>query len=258
MRFKKNGIRTGVMQVAALAMVCCVALPGCGGPASYVTPGAGVDLAALSDASVTEGIADAFRRKPLSPFPATMAVVRVQAPRYYSRTSESYGTGKYSVVTTRDIEEDADFEHLTTLPSVRGVVALNQIVIPSRLETDEQLRQAAAQVHADMLLIYTINTKFRVKDHDVGPLGPLTLGFLPNQEAKVVSTASAAVYDVRTGFVYGLAEATAEANQRANVWRTETAVDESRKEAERAAFSKLLTEFDTTWQGIVGQHATPS
>ena len=222
-----------------------------GGCASYVTPGGGADLSSLTESDVQE----VLNRKPASPFPVRLAVVRVQAPGYYSYRCESYGHGRYSVVTTRDIETDEHFKKLERLPMISAVARLNQVLIPPELKSDKELRLAAAKLHTDMLFVYTLNTGFRIKDHDIGPFGLITLGFLPNQEAQVTATASAVVYDVRTGFVYGLAESTAREKQIASIWTSRDAIDESRMKAEKKSFEQMLDDFAITWKGIVEQHA---
>jgi hypothetical protein len=52
------------------------------------------------------------------------------------------------------------------------------------------------------------------------PLSAISLGILPVQEAVVTTTASAVVYDVRTAFIHGLAEATARKSQMTNLGAT--------------------------------------
>ncbi len=235
-------------------------LMGCSGPSmKYKTPGAGGDLSTLAGASLTDkDIQKVLDRKPVAPFPAHLAVVRIQAPYYRSYMTESYGHGRYSVVTTKEIETDEHFEQLARLPMINSIAPLNQILIPANLESDKELRIAAANLHADLLLVYTLHTVFRVQDHDIGPLGIITLGFLPNHEAKVTSTASAVLFDVRTGFVYGLAESTAREKQMTTVWTSQDTVDESRIKAETRAFEQMLDEFKLTWKDIVEQYAASS
>lgn len=229
-----------------------LALLAAGGCATYVTPSAGISPSALSD----KNIEDLLQRKPAAPFPARLAIARVAAANYHSYTSQSYGRGNFSVVTTRDVEREEDFQRLAKLPMVLAIAPMNRIVIPGELKSDQELRQGAAAVKADLLLVYTLDTTFRVKDHDIGPLGAITLGFLPNQEARVTCTASAAIYDVRTGYIYGLSEATAFENQIASAWTSSDAVDETRLKAERQAFEDLLGEFEKTWKTVVENYAT--
>jgi hypothetical protein len=233
------------------------------GCATYVTPNDAADFRVLGVVSEQErddltplDIQALMARKPLAKFPASIAVVRVQAPKYRNYTTESYGKGRYSVVTTRDIETEEDFAALAQLPMVRGVGMVNRLVLPERLETDNELRQAAARLQADMLLFYTVDTAFYIGDTS-SPIEVITLGFLPSKQARVTSTASAAIIDTRSGYIYGLAEASATHRQLANTWTTRAAADASRRRAESEAFSKLVSELQSVWQGIVATYAAP-
>src|SRR5687768_1452141 len=95
---------------AALAATLTLAAAGAAGCASYATPGGPADLgvmgvrpqlAADRAAQTDVTMQEKFDRKPLARFPTAVAVARVQAPGYRSRTASSYGRGAYSVVTTR-------------------------------------------------------------------------------------------------------------------------------------------------------------
>jgi len=235
---------------ASLAAVCVFAVAGCS--STYVTPGGPAQMSALTESD----IAHEMTRQPSSPFPARVAVVRVQAPGYRSYNCDGYGSGRYTVVTARDAEKDSDFQRIEKLPKVAGVAPLNRMVIPYNLQTAKELRLAAASVKTDMLLVYTIDTSFRIEHHEIGPLEPIALGFLPNKEAVVTATASAALFDVRTGYIYGLTESTAKESQVASFWTSQQAADSSRGKAEAKAFDGLVTEFERTWKGVVDQYAT--
>jgi hypothetical protein len=226
-------------------------LAGCG--TSYVTPGRGAKLAEISNPD--RDVERALGRKPSANFPARMVMVRVQSPGYRSYGNSGYGTGRYSVVTTRDIEEDKHFERVKNFPMVAGLTPISRLLLPENLDSDRPLRQAAASLQADLLLLYTVDTSFRIDEANLGPLTMITLGFLPNKEATVTATASALISDVRTGFVYGLAESTAQERQRANVWTTQQAIDQSRLAAEKKSFEQLLDEISKTWSGILAEHA---
>lgn len=225
----------------------------------YVTPGAGAKLSALAETDLSQladtDIQEILDRKPASPFPAAMGYVRLQSPGYRSYSFQSYGRGRYSVVPTRDIETDEDFKKLGNLPMISGVVPLGRALMPQKLDSHKQLRLSAAQLHADLLFVYTLDTTFRIKDHDIGPLGGITLGFLPNHEARITTTASAVLFDVCTAYVYGLVEATEYEKQIASAWTANKAVEEARKRAERKAFERLLDEFTLTWKDIVEKYA---
>jgi hypothetical protein len=208
-------------------------------------------LAELADTDIN----DLLTRKPTARFPANLAVARVQAPDYASHRNTSYGTGRYSVVTTRDVEGDDEFGRIEAMPMVAGLGPLNRILLPSNLDSIEALRIASARLKADILLIYTFDTTFRVGEQHFRPMNVIVLGFLPNKEVAVTTTASAALFDVRTEFLYGLAEASASESRFASVWGSSDAVDDLRVETEQKAFEALVPEIEKTWTGIVREHA---
>ena len=67
-----------------LAAVGIALLSGC---ATYIPPSGRADLAALSSPSMQES----FAAKPAAAFPASIATVRVQAPRYQSYYTQREG-----------------------------------------------------------------------------------------------------------------------------------------------------------------------
>jgi len=171
---------------------------------SYTTPAGGVSISSLSEDDIT----DLLKAEPAGQFPARIAVARIQAPGYRSRTNNSYGSGRYSVVTVRDIEDESDFEKISNLPEVAGVAALNRLLLSPNLDSLKDLRLSAARLKTDLLLVYTVDTAFHVETTPLGPLSLVTLGTLPNKKAFVSSTISGALVDVRTGFVYAATEST--------------------------------------------------
>jgi hypothetical protein len=222
----------------------------CAGCASYVTPGGSVKLADIDRADIAEAAA----RKPSPNFPARLAIVRVQAPAYYSHSNRAYGGGQYSVLTTQELLGETDRKSIESWPSLAGVVTLNRLLLPDRFDSLDDLRLAAAKLQADVLLVYTMETTFRVLGRRYAPLSPISLGILPDRDAFVAATASAVFVDVRTGFIYGVAESTAQASNLTNVWSKGATIDRKRLEAEQEAFGKLLTAGATTWAGIARQY----
>lgn len=231
----------------------------CAGCASYATPGRGVDMAAagvLHDPkrADTDGeIQLAFDKKPLATFPAGVAVVRIQAAGYSSPTAQGWGYGRYSVVLTRDVEKPEHLERFAKLPGVRGVAPLNRLLLSGDFRSDRQLREGAARLQADVLLVYTLDTTFTSEDK-AKPLSVVSLGLSPNQQVRLTTTASAVLLDTRDGYVYGVAEATEQRQQFTNAWQNEVAVDETRRATEAAAFEKLVGELETTWKGVVATY----
>ncbi|MEW8027661.1 MAG: hypothetical protein AB2794_14800 [Candidatus Thiodiazotropha endolucinida] len=229
-------------------LITFMALGGC---ASYTTPGGGVQLSHLADADIN----DLMSKEPAASFPANISVARVQAPGYQSYKVNSFGTGRYSVVTTREVESEVDFKKLSELPQVAGIAPLNRILLSTNLDSVRSLREASARLKADILLIYTFDTSFHAGEQKFAPLNVISLGFLKNKEVSVTTTVSAAFFDVRTEYLFGLSEATARESKNASVWSTSDAVDDMRVTTEKAAFQKLLPEIEKTWSDILTQYA---
>ena len=228
-----------------------VTLFGC---ASYIPPGAKADLQAFALASIQEG----FAAKATSPFPASIAVVRVQGPAYTNyrlrQSGGAYGEGRYSVVMTREVEEESQIERIAHLPQVAGVTAINRMLLPTNLQGDKELREAAARLQADLLFVYTFDTVFF--DHDLAkPLTVITLGLSPTRKVYVTTTVSALLMDTRTGYVYSTYETTKKAETLSTSWGSSDAADEARRQNERQAFEQLVGEFADTWPKLLDRHA---
>jgi hypothetical protein len=234
--------------VRGLMLAVLVGVGGCA--SSYLSPGAGISplQAQESDLGRVE------RPRPTVSFPAAVAVARIQASGYRSYTTEGFGSGQLSVVTNREIERDQDIGRLARMPGVAGLMPVTRILLPERLDSTRDLRRAVAPAGADLLLVYTVDTSFRVRDQEVGPLNYFALGFLPNQQAQVSTTISAALFDVHSGFIYGTAESSESMTAQTNIWKTEQAVDETRLAAERKAMEKLVPELERLWIGMYARH----
>jgi hypothetical protein len=255
--------------MAKLLTACTLVLmAGC---STYTTPGAGVRIedlptADLPSANRSSGslsseeldFAQSLKAQPTASFPARVAIARIQVAGYSSASNTCYGEGRLCVVITRDIETDESYDKLSKLPSMAGLAAMNRLVLPRKFTNTKDLRQAAAILRADMLLVYTLDTAFKIENTFIGPLALISLGLLPNKKARVTTTASAAMFDVRTGFIYGLAEATAIEEQRATFWSTSDAIDSARKTAESAAFEKLVGEIAKFWGDVLKTHRRDS
>ena len=235
-----------------------LALTGC---ASYATPGRGADLRAIGvtpdmvAGGTDAGIAKQLTKRPLAALPTGLAVARLQASGYHSATAEGYGQGRFSVVTTRDVEPESAAARLAKMPMVQGVAPINRLLLPEHLESDVEIRNAAAQLHADMVLVYTLDTTFQKNDL-AEPLTLITLGISPNQKATIVTTASAVIMDTRNGYIYGVCEATTRASKMIGAWGSGDAIDETRRKTEAAAFEKLIGEIEKTWGGVLKQFDT--
>src|SRR5688572_20118276 len=136
----RSPLRRARSAMLSAAVACaCGGIAGC---ASYTTPGGPADLTdfgvkpALTAARAEQTDAtmqQKFDRRPLAKFPASIAVARVQAPGYRSRTAGGFaGPGSlYSVVTNRDVEKPKHLERLAKLEMVQGVGPINRMLLPT-------------------------------------------------------------------------------------------------------------------------------
>ncbi len=258
-----------------VAMAAAFVLAGCGST-SYTTPGGPAALGAIAGfggnaaASGNKGtvlgggsaekpdlpkdfvaLADA---EPVANFPANVVAARIQAGNYRGEAVFRPSGANYSVVTARDVESDEAMDKLFKLPGVSQVQPMNRLLLPQQLRDAKDLREAAAVVRADMLLLYTFDTTFRQNDKDVGPLNVLALGLLPNQKITVNSTASAVLLDTQSGYVYGVAESSAQTGENTNVWRGKDGVDALQDQAETLAFDRLVDEIGRMWTRVYNEH----
>jgi hypothetical protein len=242
--------RPGFKPLLAVAILASL-LTGC---STYHVPGARADLQAFAP----EAIQEAFAAVPSNPFPAAIAAVRVQAPgytnHYLRRHGGTYGKGRYSVILTREVEEQEQVDRITALPQVNGLTGLNRLLLPQQLDSDAELRTAAARLHADLLLIYTFDTVF--SDHDKAvPLSVITLGLSPTRHINVSTTVSALLLDTRTGYIYTTYEATERESMLTTSWGSTDAADAARLRTERKAFAGLVDSFVSSWPQLLARHA---
>lgn len=198
-------------------------------------------------------IARAYNAKPAARFPATLAI----APQDEGVRQE-----------LRALDAANKLEPLKSLPNLASTVNLTSLVFsddngeiagkdgkpaPIWNKSDILLREAAARLHADMVLLLKYET--HVTDGTVfRPLTTLSLGLFPNDRAEIITTALAAVVDTRTGFVYGTAERSAGRTCHAMSWDDGTR-DRAMRRTRADAMMKLLGEFPALWSRIVAQHA---
>jgi hypothetical protein len=229
------------------ALLTVATLSGC---ATYIPPSGRADFSDFTSSSMRES----FAAKPAAVFPVSIAVVRVQAPLYHNyytdREGGVYGQGRYSVVAVKEVEDDADFQRITHLPHVGGLTGISTLLLPENLKSDRELREAAARLKSDMLLLYTFDTSFHENEKSVA-LAAISLGLSPTHKVSVHVTASAILMDTRTGFIYATIEANEKRQLMTNVWESRESADRARQNAERAAFKSLVADFEKSWPQIV-------
>jgi len=223
-------------------------LTGCA--SSYITPAGRANFTAFTSSSMKES----FEAKPAATFPAGIAAVRVQASAYRDFYTDHeggvYGHGRYSVIFAKELEDDTMLERINKLPQVQGVTSLSRLLIPQNLDSDRELREAAARLKADMVLLYTFDTTFHDNDASAA-LNVISLGFFPDRKVSVYVNASALVIDTRTGFIYATLEANEKRQLISNVWESADSADRARVGAEKAALESLVGEFEKSWPKIV-------
>lgn len=224
--------------------------------ATYQTPGAGVSLGNLTQA--TPEIAELFEREPAAEFPARIATARLQAAGFQAGTTTCHGRGAFCIVTARDLDEEEDYGRLAELDGVAAIGRLTRLLVPAAISSIDDLRQSAAGLKADVLLVYSVDTRFIIEGQSLGPLSVVSLGLIPNKRAHVTSTASAALVDVRSGFIYGVAEATESDDQRATVWSTRQAIERARMGTEQRAVQQMIKEVESLWGDIAATHGNNS
>ncbi|XOV86935.1 MAG: hypothetical protein ACFHX7_18470 [Pseudomonadota bacterium] len=223
------------------------------GCATYIPPGAKADLQAFKSQDIHAG----FETRPSNPFPASIAVVRVQSPsysnHYLSQHGGTYGSGRYSVVLAKELNEDVYLERINRLEDVNGLVSVNRLLLPDRLEGDGEIRAAASRLQADLVFLYTFDTSFF--DTDVSkPLTVVTLGLSPTRKISAITTCSGLLLDTRTGYIYSAYEVTERAQTFSTSWGSRDSADEARRENEQKAFERLVDEFVNTWPKVLERH----
>ena len=243
------------------ALLVCTTLLGC---QSHVVRPSGADMAAFGvvvDPETREwqtdnDIARTLELVPLARFPTALAVVRVQGAAPHSRSGGvSYGRGAYRVVLTPTVETDTHLQQIGGLDEVTGIVRLNRLVLGQQLKTDKELRNAAARLHADLLLVYTINTEWTI-DEDPKPLNSITFGLSRFKNITVTSTATALLLGTHNGFVYATSEVTREKKYKDNAWRNSEQIEEAQEQLEQQAFDGLVESFTDSWPQVLRVYTT--
>lgn len=92
------------------------------------------------------------------------------------RTNSGYGSGRYSAVTTRDIEDEDDFEKLSSLAMVEGIAPLSRLLLSPNLNSIKDLGLSVARL--------------KIEDTPPVPLSGITLGVLTKKKDLLSSTTS--------------------------------------------------------------------
>lgn len=237
-----------MVNVVALRVVASVVVSAVGlaiGGCCSVTRECAVDMQAWTKPPVVgDGVRSALEREPVSPFPASIAVVRLGSHSYDARAWVANDTGK---------TVEALIERCRAMPMVTAVTPINMLSKKPKATADD-LRETAAGVRADLLLVTSIVTQHRGEDL-AWPLGLVTLGLFPTKVRSTETSATLALIDTRTGYVYAVAEARDDADQLANGWTSEMAESDAQARSERRAGEKLIARFEEEWKKVLNSHA---
>ncbi|MFT4046735.1 MAG: hypothetical protein QM661_08570 [Solimonas sp.] len=228
-----------LLPLAALAIVA-----GC---ASYRTPGAAFRF---DEAPVGAPNTGAARLNA----PVSIAVARVQASGYRSYSAQAYGVGAYSVLAIPSADGDGALAAIGRWPGVAGVALIDSALLPASLGSLDDLRFAAAKQGADVLFVYSVETRFDIGGTVLPPQSPLQPGKAPDG-AIVHADAQAQFIDVRTGQLDGVAAGSTTLADLAASWATPQALDGKRLDAERAALTQLLGDAARSWTALAGPGA---
>lgn len=219
----------------------------CAGCASYDAPGGPAPLGALA-----AGVAPAHELvQPAPGVPVRVSHVRIQAADYESLTAQPVAAGRFSVAPDA-IDREA-LQPLLQWPLVAEAEPLRAALLPAELDSLDDLRLAAAKSLADVLLVYTVDTRFEAEGRSVEPLDDVPLGAEAGADARIISTASAVLVDVRTGYPYGTARGSARLVDIADAWSSASALDRRRLDAERQALAALVADAERLWNAVAGQ-----
>lgn len=183
-------------------------------------------------------LARAFNAKPAIRFPATIAVA-----------TQDSGTREH----LRALSARGRLDAVKSLPEMATVVPLSSLLYNTATKPDLAMREAAARVHADAVLIVTTETH-ATDGRIFAPLTELSLGLFPNKRYELIATALAALVDTRTGYVYGALEQSRARSGLTMAWGSDGVIERARSAAERDAIEKLLAEFPAFWRGVVQNH----
>jgi len=183
--------------------------------------------------------------RPAATFPVRLAVARLSG-------EERQGRWIVRPASSPDLSEE--FRAIQGLPEVTSVAFLSRLLLDD-CRGMRDVRAAALEVQADILLAWTVDSQIAIDDHDIGPLNLAVLGFAPNQEAIATVTASAAFIDTRTGFVYGIAEGSASKSKLGTVHNSDDAAGDALREGTREAIRRLQPEVEMAWKTIVTRFA---
>ncbi len=214
------------------------------GCSSYVnSPAVARSLKDKREAFSDPLIARAANAKPTMRFPATIAIAALDHDeRGHIRALSALGK----------------LDNLGTLPQLARTAIVSPVIVGEidrerRMTADLRIREAAAKLHADAVLILATETQ-ATDGQIVAPLTSLSLGLLPNKRYELIATALAALVDTRTGYIYGTLEKSRARSGLTMSWGSDDVIRSARSKVEREATEKLFADFPAFWRVVVDTH----
>ncbi len=225
----------------AAAIITALLTSGC---TSYVnSPAVARSLKEKREAFSDPLIARAANAKPTMRFPATVAIAALgHDERGHIRALSALGK----------------LDSLNSLPQLARTATVSPVIVGEtdrehRVTADLRIREAAAKLHADAVLILSSETQ-ATDGQIVAPLSTLSLGLLPNKRYELIATALAALVDTRTGYIYGTLEKSRARSGLTMSWGSDDVIRSVRSKVERDATEKLFADFPAFWRGVVDTH----
>lgn len=236
-----NG-KQGVLNIVMVVVCAFGGLTGCG----YHLPGRGANFEGFGG-----GIEESLNRRPAAELPVRIGLMRLQGAGYRIDGGRSYGRGQFTPVLARDLEIEGHLAAMRKMPHVVSVSPVNRLLLPREMNSEKDVRLAGARMHADVMLVYTLDTVF-VKTDAFKPLSVATLGLSPTEQARIYTTASAIIIDTRSGYIYATAEVAEKDEKLTSAWTSRDDIERSRLKIEQAALDKLMGRLPVAWSKALG------
>ncbi len=224
--------------------------------ANYRSPGMGLDVHEMLETSGPEHRSDQGSTnlaQPAAMLPIRLVLVRIQRAGYPSMYEPCHGSGRYCVLTVRDVESDADLAQLADLPQVASLIPVPRRLVPERINAPIDLRRSLANAHiGDMALLYSIDTQAQVGETPSSePLAKIKRSLQVDQPVTMRSRVTAALIDVRTGFVYLQTRTDFAETLPGWGWNSPEHTDRAHQRVERQAFHAMVGNISQHWSEVI-------
>lgn len=183
--------------------------------------------------------------------PANLAVARIQSAqsRRHEEEVRHYQDGGFHAVRAL-----LTSDHRRRLNDLRGIAGVIALAPPPKDRQDISallaVRREAVRAGADLVLVFSFQTRTENNQELLPPLSLLTLGMSPHIIGEAESTAHALLLDARSGFILAYGSLDASAWQLANAWTLGSAERDVAHRAERKAISALIRRLEPQWRSI--------